>query len=154
MTPPSHVGHPLHGAQFFQAHHTRGLFRPSRGPSSFHTEDLSPTHSSIVTSNPKHPQITHSSIQTNRHFPKGQDPSSGIQCHKGYIGQHGIGLSGSYQQGYSTAYNTQLHIKVVCNGYILTHVLNCNSWGDPEALPPKGRSPSCTMRGNSLFVCM
>jgi hypothetical protein len=41
-----------------------------------------------------------------------------------YIGQRGISLSGSYQQGYSTAYNTQSHIKVVCNGYILTHILN------------------------------
>ena len=124
------------------------------GPAVYgHTEDLSPTHSSIVTSKSQTPP-NHPLLNTNRHFPKGQDPSSGIQCHKGYIGQHGIGLSGSYQQGYSTAYNTQLHIKVVCNGYILTHVLNCNSWGDPEALPPKGRSPSCTMRGNSLFVCM
>jgi hypothetical protein len=50
---------------------------------------------------------------------------------QGYIGQRGISLSGSYQQGYSTAYNTQLHIKVVCNGYILTHILNCNSQGNP-----------------------
>lgn len=41
-----------------------------------------------------------------------------------YIGQRGISLSGSYQQGYSTAYNTQSHIKVVCNGYILIHILN------------------------------
>ena len=44
--------------------------------------------------------------------------------HLEYIGRRGIGLSGSYQQGYSTAYNTRSHIKVVCNGYILTHILN------------------------------
>jgi hypothetical protein len=56
---------------------------------------------------------------------------------RGYIGQRGISLSGSYQQGYSTTYNTQLHIKVVCNGYILTHISNCNSRGYREALPPK-----------------
>ena len=31
-----------------------------------------------------------------------------------YIGQHEFSLSGSYQLGYSTAYNTQSHIKVVC----------------------------------------
>ena len=41
-----------------------------------------------------------------------------------YIGRHGFSLSGSYQQGYSTTYNTQSHIKVVCNGYILTHISN------------------------------
>ena len=41
-----------------------------------------------------------------------------------YIGRRGISLSGSYQQGYSTTYNTRSHIKVVCNGYILTHILN------------------------------
>jgi hypothetical protein len=39
-------------------------------------------------------------------------------------GEHGISLSGSYRQGYSTTYNTQSHIKVVCNGYILTHISN------------------------------
>ena len=44
-----------------------------------------------------------------------------------YIGQREFSLSGSYQLGYSTAYNTQSHIKVVCNGYILTHLSNCNS---------------------------
>ena len=43
-------------------------------------------------------------------------------CHVEYIGRHGISLSGSYRQGYSTAYNTQSHIKVVYNGYILTHI--------------------------------
>jgi len=47
-----------------------------------------------------------------------------VEYEKKYIGQRGISLSGSYQQGYSTAYNTRSHIKVVCNGYILTHVLN------------------------------
>ena len=41
-----------------------------------------------------------------------------------YIGRHGFSLSGSYQQGYSTTYNTQSHIKVVCNGYILAHISN------------------------------
>ena len=42
----------------------------------------------------------------------------------GYIGRHGFSLSRSYQQEYSTAYNTQSHIKVVYNGYILTHISN------------------------------
>jgi hypothetical protein len=42
----------------------------------------------------------------------------------GHIGRRGIGLSGSYRQGYSTAYNARSHIKVVCNGYILAHVSN------------------------------
>src|SRR6266516_6769272 len=41
-----------------------------------------------------------------------------------YIGRRGLSLSGSYQQGYSTAYNTRSHITVVCNGYILTHISN------------------------------
>src|SRR5271155_3478225 len=41
-----------------------------------------------------------------------------------YIGRRRFGLSGSYQQGYSTAYNAWSHIKVVCNGYILTHISN------------------------------
>ena len=41
-----------------------------------------------------------------------------------HIGRHGLSLSGSYLQGYSTAYNTRSHIKVVCNGYILTHISN------------------------------
>src|SRR5579859_5794432 len=41
-----------------------------------------------------------------------------------YIGRRGISLSGSCRQGHSAAYNTQSHIKVVCNGYILTHILN------------------------------
>ena len=58
--------------------------------------------------------------------------------HLEYIGRHGISLSGSYRQGYSTAYNTQSHIKVVCNGYILTHILNYNSRGDPRTLPSRG----------------
>jgi hypothetical protein len=72
----------------------------------------------------------------------------------GYIGQLGISLSGSYQQGYSTAYNTQLHIKVVCNGYILTHVLNYNPRGLGRTfLPEKGSSP-CMTRGDCLFVFM
>jgi hypothetical protein len=57
-----------------------------------------------------------------------------------YIGQRGISLSGSYQQGYSTAYNTQSHIKVVCNGYILIHVLNWNPQRIPKTLPSEGRT--------------
>jgi hypothetical protein len=50
-------------------------------------------------------------------------------CRPGCIGQRGFGLSGSYQQGYSTAYNAQSHIKVVCNRYIPIHISNWNSWG-------------------------
>ena len=65
----------------------------------------------------------------------------------GYIGRHGIGLSGSYQQGYSTAYNAQSHIKVVCNGYILAHISNCNPWSHLQTLPSTGRSPPCMTRG-------
>jgi hypothetical protein len=83
---------------------------------------------------------------------KHQSPST-LTLH-GYIGQRGISLSGSYQQGYSTTYNTQLHIKVVCNGYILTHISNCNSRGNQGALPPQGDTPSCMTQGRSLFVCM
>ncbi len=41
-----------------------------------------------------------------------------------YIGRRGLSLSGSYQQGYSTAYNTRSHITVVCNGYIPAHISN------------------------------
>ena len=65
----------------------------------------------------------------------------------GYIGRHGIGLSGSYQQGYSTTYNAQSHIKVVCNGYILAHISNYIAWGHPQILPSMGRSPPCMTRG-------
>ena len=54
--------------------------------------------------------------------------------HREYIGRRGISLSGSYQQGYSTAYNTRSHIKVVCNGYILTHILNWNPRGKLNTL--------------------
>jgi hypothetical protein len=65
---------------------------------------------------------------THSSFPRGSQrpPSQLTRGLWGYIGQRGISLSGSYQQGYSTTYNTQLHIKVVCNGYILTHISNCN----------------------------
>ena len=49
---------------------------------------------------------------------------SGSPTTSGYIGRRGFSLSGSYQQEYSAAYNTQSHIKVVCNGYILTHISN------------------------------
>jgi hypothetical protein len=83
---------------------------------------------------------------------KPQSPST-LRPH-GYIGQRGISLSGSYQQGYSTTYNTQLHIKVVCNGYILTHISNYNSRGNRGALPPQGHAKSCMTRGRGLFVCM
>src|SRR5208282_166158 len=73
--------------------------------------------------------------------------------HVEYIGRRGISLSGSYQQGYSTTYNTQSHIKVVCNGYILAHILNCNSRGDPRTLPSRGESPSGMIRGQRP-ICM
>jgi hypothetical protein len=58
--------------------------------------------------------------------------------HLEHIGRHGLSLSRSYQQGYSAAYNTQSHIKVVCNGYILAHVSNCNSQGSQQTLPSEG----------------
>ncbi len=70
-----------------------------------------------------------------------------------YIGQRGISLSGSYQQGYSTTYNTQSRIKVVCNGYILAHILNCNSWGGPRTLLSKGETPSGMIRSQRP-ICM
>ena len=70
-----------------------------------------------------------------------------------YIGSHGISLSGSYQQGYSTAYNTQSHIKVVCNGYILIHILNWNTQGHLETLPSKGGSLPWVIRGTRP-ICM
>src|SRR5271170_3594560 len=57
-------------------------------------------------------------------FQISQSISKLIQHYLKYIGRRGISLSGSYQQGYSTTYNTRSHIKVVCNGYILTHILN------------------------------
>src|SRR5271167_2554223 len=63
-------------------------------------------------------------LQMNRHEEFQIDQSTHRLNYLEYIGQRGISLSGSYQQGYSTAYNTQSHIKVVCNGYILTHILN------------------------------
>ena len=63
-------------------------------------------------------------LQMNRHEQFQIDQSTHRLNYLEYIGQRGISLSGSYQQGYSTAYNTQSHIKVVCNGYILTHILN------------------------------
>src|SRR5271154_970066 len=71
----------------------------------------------------------------------------------GYIGQRGISLSGSYQQGYSTTYNTRLHIKVVCNGYILTHISNCNPRGHQGAIPPQGDAPSYMTQGQGP-ICM
>jgi hypothetical protein len=70
----------------------------------------------------------------------------------GHIGRRGIGLSGSYRQGYSTAYNARSHIKVVCNGYILAHVSNCIPRGPRRTLPPVGGSPPCTTHGRSLSV--
>ena len=60
---------------------------------------------------------------------------------RGYIGQLGIGLSGSYRQGYSTAYNAQSRIKVVCNGYILTRIQSCNSRGRPTDLSSEAKPP-------------
>src|SRR5580704_1728389 len=70
-----------------------------------------------------------------------------------YIGRRGLSLSGSYQQGYSTAYNTRSHITVVCNGYILTHISNWNPRGAGQTLPSDRRSPPCTIRGpEGLFV--
>ena len=73
--------------------------------------------------------------------------------HWEYIGRRGISLSGSYQQGYSTAYNTQSHIKVVCNGYILTHILNWNPRVVPWTLPSMTQYPPCTIRGQRP-ICM
>ena len=73
--------------------------------------------------------------------------------HLEYIGRRGIGLSGSYQQGYSTAYNTRSHIKVVCNGYILVHILNWNTRGHRRAIPPREGSPPCMIRGHGP-ICM
>src|SRR5262249_12568341 len=66
----------------------------------------------------------------------------------GHIGRRGFSLSGSYRQGYSTAYNTRAHIKVVCNGYIPAHVLNCNSRGGPRTLPSWVDAPSCMTCGH------
>ena len=66
----------------------------------------------------------------------------------------GISLSGSYQQGYSTTYNTQSRIKVVCNGYILAHILNCNSWDDPRTLPSKDELSSDMTHGRERPICM
>ena len=73
--------------------------------------------------------------------------------HLEYIGRHGISLSGSYRQGYFTAYNTQSHIKVVCNGYILVHILNWNTRGPRRTIPSFEGSSSCMMRGQRP-ICM
>jgi hypothetical protein len=64
-----------------------------------------------------------------------------------YIGRRGLSLSGSYQQGYSTAYNTRSHITVVYNGYILAHISNWNPRGTRRTLPCAGRSPPCMIHG-------
>jgi len=73
--------------------------------------------------------------------------------HWEYIGRRGISLSGSYQRGYSTTYNTRSHIKVVCNGYILTHISNWNSQSVPKTIPSMGRPPSDMIRG-TWPICM
>jgi hypothetical protein len=65
--------------------------------------------------------------------PKGQE----------HIGQLGFSLSRSYQQGYSTTYNTPLHIKVVCNGYALAHISNWNAKGARQPLPATWPYPPC-----------
>src|SRR5271169_3294478 len=68
------------------------------------------------------PMSGHSSVFVGRHLQ--MSPRTSPKRDLEYIGRRGLSLSGSYQQGYSTTYNTQSHIKVVCNGYILTHILN------------------------------
>src|SRR5271170_5193049 len=71
----------------------------------------------------------------------------------GIYRRRGISLSGSYQRGYSTTYNTRSHIKVVCNGYILTHISNWNSQSVPKTIPSMGRPPSDMIRG-TWPICM
>ena len=71
---------------------------------------------------------------------------------RGYIGQLGIGLSGSYRQGYSTAYNAQSRIKVVCNGYILTRIQIVIHGEDPRIFRPRPSPPSRMTRGPRAYL--
>ena len=81
------------------------------------------SHSSSLSQSP---QVAQRWIHSLFNFSRTIYPDEALseRLRREYIGRRGISLSGSYQQGYSTAYNTRSHIKVVCNGYILTHILN------------------------------
>jgi hypothetical protein len=45
-------------------------------------------------------------------------PPAEASVYLGNLGEHGLTLSRSRQQGRSTAYKTRTHIKVVCRGFI------------------------------------
>ena len=45
-------------------------------------------------------------------------PPAEASVYLGNLGEHGLTLSRSRQQGRSTAYRTRTHIKVVCRGFI------------------------------------
>jgi hypothetical protein len=46
--------------------------------------------------------------------------------------QQELNLSGSYQQGYSAAYNTPLYIQVVCKGFYISNIWNYHSLKDTQ----------------------
>ena len=61
--------------------------------------------------------------------------------------EHGINLSRSQQQGYSTAYNTQFHIQVVCKGSVFPRVFHLQMVQRRATLASRGPRYTRTVPG-------